>query len=129
MTSYYLRKMKMKIPQTRGRKLKSSKKLVNEILLNGNCRILKRVKIKGKGVKIEAEKPLKNGRLHIRVSNPDGHYTLDIHFDPAKHFDILQPPPKIIRDCEEIRDFIKECAIPVLKKYRPNYSLSLAVER
>jgi len=117
--------MRIVIPTTRGKKLKQSKALVNEILLNGNCKILKQVEIKGKGVKIEAEKPLKNGRLHIIVSNPYGRYVLDIHFDPAKHFNILHPPPTRARyNCKEIIDFIEEFVIPIIRKYRPNYSQS-----
>jgi len=115
--------MKIRIPPTRGRRLKRSRKLVNEILSNGNCKILKRVEIKGRGRRIEAEKPLKNGRLHIKVSNHDGQYMLDIHFDPTEHFDILRHLPPI-RDCEEIRNFVEDYVIPILKKYRPNYSSS-----
>ena len=122
--------MKIVIPPTRRKKLKRSKALVNEILLNGKCKILKRVKIEGKGVRIEAEKPLKNGRLHIIVSNPHGRYILNIHFDPTKHFGILHPPPAIksklgmypIYNCKEIMDFVEEFIIPVIRKYRPNYS-------
>ena len=124
--------MKIRIAPTRRRKLKHSIELVNEILLSGNCKIIKRVKIKGKGTKIEAEKPLKNGRLHIKVSNPHGHYIMDIHFDPVKHFDILHPSPKTKRklgmysksDCKEVRDFVNEHVFPLLQKYRPTDSIS-----
>ena len=114
--------MKVVIPTTHGRKLKRSKVLVNEILRAGNCRILESRLVKGSGVRIEAEKPLRNGRIHIRVSKRGEKYILEIHFDPFKHFDIMHSSEAhSIRDCTEVREFVKEYVDPIIRKHRPEY--------
>jgi len=114
------------IPRRRSEKEKRSRKVILEILKSGECTILKRIRRKGKGERIEAEKQLKNGRLHMRVSNRTGKYVLDIHFDPTRHFTFPTPPPKAkkesgiypLTNCWEIRDFINRHVIPIIKKYR-----------
>lgn len=112
---------------------KRSRMLIEEILAEANCRILRRVIAKGKPMKIEAEKLLSNGRIHIKVSCP-ARYEMDIHFDSEEH---LKSPRFIISartlkwrrrsrcyvDCREVRVFINRYVIPIVLKNRKYFDL------
>lgn len=112
---------------------KRSRTIIEEILKFAHCRILKKVTAKNKPMKIEAEKLLRNGRIHIKVSCP-GKYEIDIHFDSEEH---LKSPRFVISartlkwrrrarchaDCKEVRMFINKCVIPIILKHRKYFDL------
>lgn len=112
--------LRIGIPQSIG-KQKRSIEVINEILFNGNCKIIKRVHIKDKGWKVEAKRNLNAGRLHIMIScrRTTNKYALDIHFDPYEHFGNFHGPhAHSLQDCAEIRDFVSKYVTPTIQKYR-----------
>lgn len=97
-----------------------SKKLAIKILEEAGFKILKLNHIRGKGIRMEAEKWLSHGRLHAKISNPNKIYQLHVHFDHRDHFSLYRKRPSI-QSCKEIGNFVKKYIEPNLLKNRFSY--------
>ncbi len=111
------KQMRITIPHHKGKQTESLK-LIKTILSNAECRITNCVKIKGKETKIEAEKSMRGGRIHIRTwQDEEKKYVIELHFDPPSHFDPVSRRNSL-KECREVSYFAREYILSLLERNR-----------
>lgn len=101
-----------------------SRELIRRILLDAGCYILKEKPGPKRTIKIEAEKLLKKGRIHVKASCQKGNYEIDVHLDSEIHR--IRPRPTRSRahyskDCKEVRLFLNRYVIPLILQHRDHF--------